>query len=242
VRDASDWTFAGGQAGSTPGGLFNDERGQRWYVKTPPSDDHADNEIVANRLYRLAGSRVPQLERVGFRGRVAVASARVDGITLGDALALPASRAAAELCLDFAVDAWLANRDVLGAELDNVIVGRDGAVVRIDQGGALNYRAQGAVKTDFGSRVIEFDTMRDPRRNAVAAGIFGAMTPFALAASVAKLARIEPVSIAQAIAGVLGQGRASRDLIDLLIARRADLIGRTSRRDAGLDRSNLMED
>jgi hypothetical protein len=178
---------------------------------------------------------VPDVELIERAGAAALASAVVSGITLGEVLSSPASRAAAALCRDFAVDAWLGNRDVLGADLDNVLVVRSGAVVRIDQGGALNYRARGAAKTDFGRQASEFDSLRDPRKNAAAAGVFGAMTPPQLAASVAKVAALAPAAIAQTVAGVYGETPAARELTALLIARRDDLARRVPDLVAGGD-------
>ncbi|WP_031337476.1 hypothetical protein [Rhodopseudomonas sp. B29] len=226
MRDASEWTEVGGQAGTTPGGLYADEAGARWYVKCPASDDHARSEVLANRLYRLAGTGVPDTELVLRDGRLAVASARVAGVTLGEVMD---TAQAAAVCADFAADAWLANRDVLGADLDNVLIGPGGAVVRIDQGGALAYRARGARKADFGQEVIEFDSLRDPRSNAAGASVFGAMAPHALAASIAKVARLTPAAIADGVIAVYGETPAARELSALLIARQADLVRRTPR-------------
>lgn len=228
LRDANGWTAIGGQAGSNAGGLYADADGRAWYVKTPPSDDHACNEVLANRLYRLAGTSVADVELVTRGGSLAVASAMLRGASLGEALAYPENGVAAEVCRDFAVDAWLANRDVLGVDLDNVLVTRDGGVVRIDQGGALAYRARGARKTDFGAEVIEFDTLRDARANAVAASVFGAMTRHALAASVAKVARLTEPAISAVVRDVLGATDDTRALTALLLARRDDLIRRVA--------------
>jgi len=226
VRDASDWTAIGGQAGTTPGGLAADEAGRAWYVKTPPCADHARNELLANRLYRLAGTPVAEVELVRRDGALAVASAMLRGPTLGEVLSFPDRHAAAEVCRDFAVDAWLANRDVLGVDLDNVIVPRSDAPVRIDQGGALVYRARGAHKTDFGPDAREFDSLRDARSNAVAASVFGAMTAHALATSVAKVAKLGDAAIAATVTSVIGDTPEAQALTALLIARRDDLVRR----------------
>lgn len=239
LLDASGWTVIGGQAGSMPAALMTDADGRAWYVKTPPSDHHARNELLANRLYLLAGTAVAEVELVVRGGTLAVASAVVRGASLGEALSGPDAGIAAAVCRDFAVDAWLGNRDVLGADLDNVLVTRSGAVLRIDQGGALAYRARGAAKSDFGPSATEFDTLRDPRSNAVAASVFGAMTPHALAASVAKVAKLDDAAIGAVVIEVLGDTPAAQATTALLIARRDDLARRVggaprSRRPTGL--------
>jgi len=60
----------------------------------------------------------------------------------------------------FIMDCWLANWDV-AAKTDNVKVNdRTGRLNRIDNGGALLFRAQGERKPNFGDVVIELETMR----------------------------------------------------------------------------------
>jgi hypothetical protein len=220
--DSSNWTEIGGQAGSTPGGVFADERGDRWYVKTPRTDDHARNELLANRLYVLAGVKVPDVELTTRAGRLAVASRIVKGVTLAELPSNWATRAGE----DFAADAWLANRDALGADMDNMIVTSGGDVVRIDQGGALRYRAQGSAKADFGPKVEEFETLRDPATNAVAASVFGNMTNHHLVSSIGRVSQIDPAAIEAAVRGVYGDTAEAKTLAETLMARRDDLARR----------------
>jgi hypothetical protein len=224
--DISGWVRVGGQIGSNAGGLYRAPDGVRWYVKTPCSDEHVRNEILANHLYRLARAEVPELALVRHDGRLAVASRLVKGLTLADLGGEAADEARAAVCQHFATDAWLANRDVLGADLDNVLVCGRGRVVRIDQGGALRFRAQGALKTDFGPEAIEFDTLRDPKRNAVAAAVFGAIPPEQLQESLRRVAAIEAGAIRDAVIGVEGTGADAERLAEILIARRDNLARR----------------
>lgn len=224
--DVSNWTRVGGQIGSTAGGQYQDPHGVRWYLKTPPSDDHARNEVLANRLYRLAGAAVPEVCLVGSGTRLAVASRVVNGLTLAEMTGPVGDKHCAALCEHFAVDAWLANRDVLGADLDNVLVCGRAGVMRIDQGGALRFRAQGALKADFGPVAIEFDTLRDPAKNAVAASVFGGMSSEQLAASIGRVTSLDDAAIRATVQGLLGATDAADGLIAILIARRDDLARR----------------
>ena len=95
VLDTSGWTRVGGQIGSNPGGLYQDPQGVRWYLKTPNSDDHVRNELLANRLYRLAGAEVAELALAMHDGRLAVASRVVKGLTLADLVGPTADKARA---------------------------------------------------------------------------------------------------------------------------------------------------
>ncbi|MBB5049357.1 hypothetical protein HNR60_004133 [Rhodopseudomonas rhenobacensis] len=226
VLDASGWRKVGSQAGSNPGGVFEDDAGVRWYVKTPNTADHARNEVLANRLYRLAGVAVPDVELARRDGQHAVASRMLKGLTLAEAPPHLSDRAGVSVGEGFAADAWLANRDAFGVDLDNMIVTATGEVIRIDQGGALRYRAQGSLKTEFGPTVAEFDTLRDRRKNAVAASFFAAMTEQQLLSSLRCVTAIGSAAIAAAVRAIYGDGAESALLIDTLIARRDDLARR----------------
>ncbi len=228
ATDTLGWTKVGGQAGSNAGGLYQDRDGVRWYLKIPARDGLARNEVLANHLYRLAGAAVPEVRLVAQGDRLAVASRIVKGLTLADLSGDSAARHSAALCEHFAADAWLANRDVLGADLDNIVVDRNGGVIRIDLGGALRYRAQGADKTDFGNSAIEFDSLRDPARNAAAARIFGRMSAAQLQASVQLVAAISDAAIRAAVLGIEGEGAETESLIAILVARRDDLVRRAA--------------
>ena len=79
--------------------------------------------------------------------------------------------------LNFVLDAWLANWDVIGLTEDNIGISVQGGVplvTRLDNGGALLYRAQGAPKGNaFGNKVTELDTMRDRKVAPTTARWFG---------------------------------------------------------------------
>ncbi|MCK7472553.1 MAG: type III effector HopAG1 [Rhodopseudomonas palustris] len=209
ATDGLGWTKVGGQAGSNAGGLYQDRDGVRWYLKIPARDGQARNEVLANHLYRLAGGGARG--QAGGAGRPARGRRIVKGLTLADLSGDSAARHSAALCKHFAADAWLANRDVLGADLDNIVVDHRGGVIRIDLGGALRYRAQGADKADFGDSAIEFGSLRDPARNAVAARIFGSMSAPQLQASVRLVAAISDAAIRAAVLGIEGEGRGVQD-------------------------------
>src|SRR5690606_19744420 len=111
-------TQIGPQRGSNPGGLYQDtDTGAKWYVKTPASEDIARNEVLAAKLYELAGIEVPELHLVTMNGQASIASKIVDGVTKGKASALAKAAGAQE---GFVADAWLANWDVVGLGYDNL--------------------------------------------------------------------------------------------------------------------------
>ena len=52
---APAWKLMEGPKGSTPGGLYEDQQGNKAYIKVPQSQQHVRNELLAQDLYKLAG-------------------------------------------------------------------------------------------------------------------------------------------------------------------------------------------
>jgi predicted DNA-binding WGR domain protein len=217
------WAQTGGQGGSNPGGKFKDPAGQEWYCKFPADADTAKSEVLAAKLYALAGLSSQDAVLVTKGGKVGIASKWVDikkAATPGALAKVDGAQAG------FAVDAWLGNWDVVGLGYDNLQVGPDGKAHRVDAGGSLEYRAQGE-KKPFGSKVDELDTLLDAGKNPQAASVFKGMTKADLTASAAKVLAISDVAI-RAMVNQYGPGDAAAKtkLAETLIARKADLAKR----------------
>lgn len=186
----------GPQLGSNDGGTYKDSiTGKEYYVKTPKSEEHRRNEMLASALYNLTN-----IGSAGVRfgsdanGVEKTYSAIISGKTLAETDITAETKK--EIQDGFAIDAWLANWDVAGLEDDNIIINNDGKPYRIDTGGALLFRAQGAPKGEaFGDEVTEIDTLRDPNRNPASAALFGDMTYSDLVASASKLLDVSPEDI-----------------------------------------------
>jgi hypothetical protein len=214
------WAQTGGQGGSNPGGKFKDPTGQEWYCKFPKDADTAKSEILAAKLYALAGLSSQDAVLVTKDGKVGIASKWVDIKKAASPGALAKVDGAQA---GFAVDAWLGNWDVVGLEYDNLQVGPDGKAHRVDAGGSLEYRAQGEKKA-FGSKVEELDTLLDAGKNAQTASVFKGMTKADLTASAAKVLAISDVAI-RAMVNQYGPGDAAAKtkLAETLIARKKDI-------------------
>jgi ADP-ribose pyrophosphatase YjhB (NUDIX family) len=216
------WAKVGEQKGSNPGGTFADERGVRWYCKFPKSTDHAKNEVLAAKLYEACGVLVPDLKLVRKGGKVGVASRMVDGLK-SDAFKVSSAAGARE---GFAVDAWLANWDVVGLGYDNLLIDKDGAACRVDTGGALLYRAQGA-KKPFGDTVGEIESLRSPDMNAQADAVFGDMTDAQIAQSATMVTGLPDATIKELVHEFGPGDDADREkLFHTLVARKMDLAKR----------------
>jgi ADP-ribose pyrophosphatase YjhB (NUDIX family) len=205
----------GAQMGSNPGGVFEDEDGERFYVKKGQTKDHVRNELTAAALYKLAGAKTLKYRDVEGGGHVATEMADLDK----DNASMLSGEELARAKQDFAAHAWLGNYDAVGMGGDNVGM-IDGQPVALDLGGALEYRARGAPKGKmFGDQVTELDTMRDPKIAPDAAAVFGDMTPAEMRESIQRVTRISDDDVRKVVKG-LGGGDA---LAAKLVKRKADL-------------------
>lgn len=136
--------------GTTGAELVQDPDGNLFVRKRGANPGHVREEVLADALYRQFGADVPEAKLYDTATGPVKLARFVEGKTLAAYMqsATAAEKAAvkAELQKAFAVDALLGNWDVIGTSRDNVIVGKDGRVWRIDNGGSMRYRAQGAQK------------------------------------------------------------------------------------------------
>lgn len=217
----------GPQKGSNPGALYEDANGVQWYVKTPKSEEHARNEVLAAKLYRAAGVEVPDVELVRHNGVVAVASRIVDGARASQALLTGAVKPDG-LYQGFAVDAWLGNWDVVGATYDNLLVLGDGGaarVLRVDTGGALRFRAQGAPKAEaFGPTVGEVSSLRWGSNNPQSVAVFGSLQDRELLASMDRVLATPTKAVTDAVRRFGPRDPGERAALEkVLLARRDDI-------------------
>lgn len=209
--------------GANAGGVYRDHDGSEWLIKHGASDDHARNEVLAGRLYELAGVATPDIRLfTGADGKQSVASKWMANIKNApeDAIA-NAHKAYA----GFATDAWLGNWDVAGSGQDNLFVSDHGDVLRGDIGGALRYRATGGAKGDkFGAEVGETKSLRDQKMNPGGHNIFKGMTKDDIHASVANVLKIKDDDIKSAVERYGPEDAGEREkLAKTLIARKKNL-------------------
>lgn len=216
--DTASMRKVGGQMGTNPGGVFQDETGRRFHVKSLESPAHARNEIIAARLYQLAGA--PTLAYVAAKQPNQVATAFIALEKTRVSQLTDAERRQAQHWLG--VHAWTANWDAAGYDGDNQGVA-NGVVMTLDVGGALAFRAQGDPKGKaFGTCVREIDTLRQDADNPHAIRLFGDMSPAAINAAIAVVTRIPDAAIRRAVTGNGGTSA----LADKMIARKADMARR----------------
>jgi hypothetical protein len=222
----SDWTRTGSQQGSNDGGTYLNPEGVAYYVKHSESSDHARNEVLASRLYALAGIRAAVVTLIETEQGLGVASLMIEGAAADLKSRKSDAEYLAQIQQGFAVDAWLANWDVAGLVYDNIVSDINGCPVRIDAGGALLFRAMGAPKGGaFGHNVSEVSTLANGS-NRTSAALLGSMTAEQVAQSIEIVAGLTDQQIRSAVESVGFGEQTSQTLVNTLLARRDDLAAR----------------
>lgn len=138
-------------AGGSTGAVFCESDGNRFIMKTGANQGHIKSECEADAFYRAAGVNVPEFRLYDDNGKLTKLSKRIENAQSLDDWWNNASKKEKEemskkLRKDYAADILLGNWDVVGMSADNIIIDKDNVPWRIDNGGALSYRAQGAKK------------------------------------------------------------------------------------------------
>jgi hypothetical protein len=218
VIDSAAMQKTGSQMGSNPAGVYQDADGRQYYVKSLESPAHARSEMIAAKLYQLAGAPTLTYVRAKDPNQIATLLAELDKkhvSRLSDDERRQAQRW-------LGVHAWTANWDAAGFDGDNQGV-INGVVTTLDVGGALEFRGQGDPKGKaFGPCVDELDTLRTNADNPHAVRLFGDMSPDEIDAAIAVVTQIPDASIR---AAVIGNGGSSK-LAEKMIARKADMARR----------------
>ena len=74
LADVPTWKQISGPQGSTPGGVYEDENGGKFYIKCPSTHKHGRNELLAQDLYKMAGVHVLESQGTVIDGKPCIAS------------------------------------------------------------------------------------------------------------------------------------------------------------------------
>lgn len=192
INGESYTMFESSRMGSNPAfWVKNNTTGELSYIKYTHNSEkqgHLESEILASKLYNLAGIQTPSMElckigddTVGIKSNY---STGLEDFTEGKQV---------QDC--FVADAWLANWDSL---LNGNTMLKDGKAIKIDCGGALRYRAQGKLKPNFGDKVDELVTLTNGK-NWVSSSIYGHMKQKDLLESFNKVTTISDDSIREVV-------------------------------------------
>lgn len=195
--DSLDQLHGNKPLGGSTGATQKEHNGQQYVVKEGASPEHLKNEMAADRAYEALGiATAPFKEFTNDQGKPVKVAKFVAGKDLRhiEEQGTPEEIKAAhsELARSFVAHALLANWDAHGMDGDNVIFDDQGTAHFIDNGGALEFRAQGAPKGDkFGTHVGELDSLLDPSINPSTAAIFGELSNAEIAQQVVDISAKE---------------------------------------------------
>ncbi|MEM6432254.1 MAG: minor capsid protein [Cyanobacteria bacterium P01_D01_bin.115] len=176
--------------GSTGAELVRDPKLDKLFVrKRGNSAAHLRDEFAADAIYRAMGANVPKAKLYETdQGPVKLAEF-VQGRPLSDLTLSEKQSVHKQLQDGFAGDALLGNWDVIGLSQDNILVDADGKPWRIDNGGALRFRAQGARKQggQWNDYPTELWSLRSAQVNTQAAEVFGGLPHFDMVQQIEQL-------------------------------------------------------
>jgi DNA polymerase III epsilon subunit-like protein/predicted DNA-binding transcriptional regulator YafY len=218
----------GSQLGSNEGGFFKDQLGNEYYIKRGRSQSHADNEVLATALYRELGIAAPE-QGIGLRDGEPWLVSPIVSSRRGFSNLLGNKEFMDEVREGFVIDAWLSNYDVTGWEYDNIVPGdENNEPIRIDNGGALRWRAQGGPKDWFDEDPTEIDTMRSPELSRIpaAADVFGDMSEDDVKESAKRLLDITPSRIAELAKQAIKDPEEAAEIARILTVRRERILAR----------------
>jgi len=150
-----DYSFkTGGQKGGNPGAEYTlpaktkTAKPEKYYVKFASLDEEERLnqlwcEVLSDRIYQLFSIPVPETKMVKVEGVYGRASRLIETSDIQDESFILSSQ---DLLEGFLIDVLLANWDVLYTTTQNVVLGKDERVYRIDNGGTLIFRALGKRK------------------------------------------------------------------------------------------------
>ena len=152
--------------GSTGAKMVEDSNGNRFIMKKGNSPEHLKSECYADAFYQASGVKVPAFKLYDDNGTPIKLSAELKNAKSLDDWWNSASKKERnemqkKLRQGYAADILLGNWDVVGMGADNILIDQNGEPWRIDNGGSLKYRAQGATKTDeqWGKFIDDLFTM-----------------------------------------------------------------------------------
>lgn len=141
--------------GSTGAKLVEDADGNQYVLKkgSNTNSDHVKAEYLSNQLYGIMGLKTPDYELYDDNGEAVLLSRFIPGTHA------PSSSDFANMSKGFIADVLIANWDVY--QNDNCLIkNANGEVIRVDNGGCLNYRAQGSKKTFDGDVYDTWESMK----------------------------------------------------------------------------------
>lgn len=224
ILNIDDFQLISHKIGSNEGGVFvNKKTNDKFYIKFSKTSNHAKNEVLASKLYKLMGSNVPDLYLVNLGSSYGVASKWVHGMKPLD---LRNKNHIDSVHNDFITHVWLANWDNIGTDYDNQLIDSKNENLTVDLGGTLLYRAKGTPKGKYFSDIpTEHKVFRNPEINYQAHSVYKTLSKNKILNGINRLKNINDSFIKELVIKYgPGSSNDKENLADLLINRKNYLI------------------
>lgn len=174
ATDVSHWKKTGNQLGSNEGGVHTDHEGNQHYLKIAKNPEQARQEVASSKIHELLGVKTLQPSLISKGGRIGTATRwnkdlqskrpkQFEKMTEDQARHIMRIHHAGVITK---------NWDTVGLEHDNIMFHKKTGIPHaVDQGGSLNFRAQGGHK-DYGADIGEVHSYRNPDLNYSAHHVF----------------------------------------------------------------------
>lgn len=160
--DGETMAKVGDQLGSNDGGIHEDSRGDRHYVKFYQNPDQGKVEALAGKIYDHLGIKTVSPQTRIVNGREAVTAKwnpRLEQMHHTEFKNLNDSQAG-QVGRMFHAAVLTKNWDMVGLVHDNIVRHKDtGDLYSVDHGGAFHFRARGGPK-DYGPDIGEHQSLR----------------------------------------------------------------------------------
>jgi uncharacterized protein len=142
------WKKISGKFGSNEGGVYEDQAGQKVYVKFPTNMAQGRTEVLAARIADSFGLHTSAPYIAHVEGKEAVVSdwKKLNSPNWPNAIDVLTPTQKKQLAKMYYVAALTKNWDVLGLDSTNIKVDHKGNLVQMDTGGSFEFRAQGKTK------------------------------------------------------------------------------------------------
>lgn len=225
-----------GRKGTNPGGVYQDEKGMKFYIKRYKNENQCRSEVLACSIYREFGVPVADIQLAKRRGRVVTISKFLKGKPLlkeNGTRDIHAHRDSKDIQDGFIIDCLLSNYDATGR--DNILrvkvkplafgSGRRHIDYRIDNGGTMFFKAKGnAVKELFAEHpdeVPEIKIWRNWEKNPRPGRVFLKMKDKTIKKQALKLAAVfDDAKIDELVAAVDFDPPFAKKVIQYLRGRR----------------------
>lgn len=174
LLDVSNWKQTGNQLGSNEGGVHTDPAGNKHYVKIAKNPEQARQEVSSAKIHELLGVKTLQPKLISKGTRIGTATMWNKDLEAKDPKhfeRMSEDQARAVMRIHHA-GVITKNWDTVGLSHDNIMFHKKtGEPHAVDQGGSLNFRAQGGHK-DYGPDIGEVNSYRNPDLNYSAHHVF----------------------------------------------------------------------